>query len=186
MGHGIWLPIVTPESRGLVALQGIPLAKPAQFTSPASGQIQCLAGYLPHTRSNPPSELAASSGSEVYDSSGISLTSSSSSGSGVGGQMQEKEPWGPFPQHLTSPRSGHSLPQWGGQDIGRAPAALCIALLWAFQIAQQSSEEPQPGQLFLPSSLLSSCGSPGNLSEKVFPLPQHFKTGWDNPPSVLL
>ena len=76
---------MTPESGGLVVLLGVyPSPNLHGFDLPASRQIPVVLLDICPIWGNPSSKWAASSGSDVQDSSGICTTSSSSLGLGVG------------------------------------------------------------------------------------------------------
>ena len=144
--------------------RSIPLTNPAwpragcKWANPGG-----LAGYLPHTRSNSPFKWEASSGSKVQDPLDICTTCSSRSEvgeegaeAGVGAMCLLHHV-----QHLQFQET--VFLREGGQDIGRAPVPLHIALLGAFWSPQHSSGEPQSVQVSLLSSPLGTHGSPGNL-----------------------
>ena len=188
LGHGRQLPVKIPESRGLVALLWVyPHQTCMGFNSPANEQSWWYCWISAPYEANPCSKWAASSDSEMQDSSGFSMTCSYSWGSGVGEEGADEEAGATGSFFTTSNISKFRRPSSSmrGQDIGRAPASLQIALLGVFQIAQHRSEEPQPGQLFLPPHFSVVMAPLEIFQGKVFPLPQHLQTGWGDPPSIL-
>ena len=176
------------EQKSNCTPRGIPLANPVWvWFAWEQGNPGGKNRNLPLMRSSLPTEWAASSSSEAHGSLGTyRVICSSSLGSRVAVVEAGVGVMGSFSATSNISRFRRLSPSRRGQDTGGAPAPLCIVLPGAFQIKLQSSGEPPPGQSFPPSSLPSSQGFHGNLSEEGGSSPQISRQGGAvHPPSFL-